>query len=161
MECGAVTNYAYLSCAGKLFRSSHFPFPEVNITHRFPNFLFVHCFNTSKNSYKYFTHKMASEELSWQDKVSKKRAAQQDCIPEAWRLPASDIKSLSSDANVLALPEKSGLLSSEELGITSEYDVIALSEKLRSGTFTAVAVVTAFCKRAAIAHQAVCFVVLF
>ena len=85
----------------------------------------------------------------------KKRAAQLECIPEARLLPASDIKSLKSDANVLALPAKSGLLSHEELQITSKYDVVALSEKLRSGTFSALAVATAFCKRAAIAHQAV------
>lgn len=87
--------------------------------------------------------------------MSKKRAAQQECIPEAWRLPAFDIKSLKSDANVLSLPAKSGLLSPEELEITSKYDVVALSEKLRSGTFSALTVATAFCKRAAIAHQAV------
>lgn len=70
-------------------------------------------------------------------------------------MPASDIKSLKSDANVLALPAKSGLLSPEELEITSKYDVVALSENLRSDTFSALAVATAFCKRAAIAHQAV------
>ena len=98
---------------------------------------------------------MVSKEVSWQDKVSKKKAAQLECIPEAWRLHVSDLKSLSPDANVLALPEKCGLLSSEELEITSKYDLVALSEKLKTGSLSAVAVATAFCKRAAIAHQAV------
>lgn len=56
---------------------------------------------------------------------------------------------------MLALPAKSGLLSPEELEITSKYDAVALSENLRSDTFSALAVATAFCKRAAIAHQAV------
>jgi amidase len=98
---------------------------------------------------------MAAEQVSWQDKVSKKKATQSECIPEAWRLSESDIKTLSPDANVLALPEKCGLLLPQELEITSKYDVVALSEKLREGSLTATAVVTAFCKRAAIAHQAV------
>lgn len=98
---------------------------------------------------------MATEQVSWQDKVSKKKAAQVECIPEAWRLPESDLKALGPDANVLALPKKCGLLSPEELEITSKYDVIALSEKLREGSFSATAVASAFCKRAAIAHQAV------
>jgi amidase len=98
---------------------------------------------------------MASKEISWQDKASKKKGAQLECIPEAWRLPAPDLEGLTSDANVLTLPEKSGLLSPEELEVTSRYDVVALSKKLRAGGLSAVGVTTAFCKRAAIAHQAV------
>lgn len=98
---------------------------------------------------------MATQEASWQDKVARKRAAQLECIPQAWRLPAEDIKGLGPDANVLTLPESSGLLSAEELEITSKYDVVALSEKLQTGAFSAVTVTTAFSKRAALAHQAV------
>jgi amidase len=97
---------------------------------------------------------MAAEQVSWQDKASKKKAAQFECIPEAWRLPHSTLKALGPDSNVLALPETCGLLSPEELEITSKYDLVALSEKLGEGSLSATAVATAFCKRAAIAHQA-------
>ena len=98
---------------------------------------------------------MASEQVSWQEKASKKKAAQYDSIPAAWRLPKSVLEGLGTDANVLALPETCGILSPEEIEITSRDDVVALSAKLREGSLSAVAVATAFSKRAAIAHQAV------
>jgi len=98
---------------------------------------------------------MASEEMSWQDKAAKKKAAQKASIPEAWRLPKSILEGISSTASVLRLPAESDLLSSEELDMTSNYDLVDLSQKLQARTFSALTVTTAFCKRAAIAHQAV------
>ncbi|KAF9880838.1 hypothetical protein CkaCkLH20_01880 [Colletotrichum karsti] len=58
--------------------------------------------------------------------------------------------------NVTALPRDSGLLSPEELEITETYDVVALAEAIAARKYTAVAVVTAFSKRAIIAHQLTC-----
>lgn len=51
-------------------------------------------------------------------------------------------------------PAESGLLSAEELAIT-EQTAAVLVDKLAKGELSSVQVTTAFCKRAAIAHQLV------
>ena len=55
----------------------------------------------------------------------------------------------------LDLPRRSGILNDKELEIT-ETNAGELVRSLASGALTSLEVVTAFCKRAAIAHQAVC-----
>ncbi|KAK0713245.1 amidase signature domain-containing protein [Lasiosphaeria miniovina] len=59
----------------------------------------------------------------------------------------------SAPRNVTAIPRECGLLTAEELAITENYDAVTLAEAMRTRKLTAVAVATAFAKRAIIAHQ--------
>lgn len=61
---------------------------------------------------------------------------------------------LLKDQNSITLPQKSGILSERELELTG-LTATKLLPLIHNGTYTAVEVTTAFCKRAAIAHQAV------
>ncbi|KAM0426358.1 hypothetical protein ACHAPT_008399 [Fusarium lateritium] len=75
-------------------------------------------------------------------------------VPSALRLPQSIID--NPPKNVTNIPRDCGILSPEEIEITESYDVIALAEAIASKKFSAVAVATAFSKRAIIAHQLTC-----
>ncbi|KAM3455106.1 hypothetical protein NHJ6243_008662 [Beauveria neobassiana] len=77
-----------------------------------------------------------------------------DSIPVALRLPQHIID--SAPKNVTAIPRLSGLLTERELHITEAYDAVALAAALAAKTYSAVEVATAFCKRAAMAHQLTC-----
>lgn len=94
---------------------------------------------------------------NWQRIAAEKRASAFERIPKSWRLPHSLLEKLNSTTpdNVLKIPHDCGILSKQELEITEQYDATALAEKLARGKFTAVAVTTAFSKRAAIAQQLV------
>ena len=87
---------------------------------------------------------------SWKDVAADKYERITKSIPSEWKI---DTKNLSD--NVMDVPAKCGLLSEEELKIT-ESSAVDLVGKLAKGELKAVAVTTAFCKRAAIAHQVVC-----
>ncbi|EOD46241.1 Amidase [Neofusicoccum parvum] len=93
----------------------------------------------------------------WQTRAAEKRAANLAKIPAEWRLPEATLKGIHEESNVsvLDLPRSSGLLTEEELHITEDFDATGLFEQLSTGALTAQAVASAFCKRAAIAHQAV------
>ncbi|KAK3386014.1 amidase signature domain-containing protein [Podospora didyma] len=58
--------------------------------------------------------------------------------------------------DVTAVPRECGLLSAEEVDITEKYDAVGLAEAIACKKLTAVAVATAFGKRAIIAHQLTC-----
>lgn len=88
----------------------------------------------------------------WRSIAERKQLKREAAIPQEWRIDSSQYSRLQ---NVLAVPTTCGLLSSKELAITSDYDAVALVEKLRARRFSAEEVVTAFCKRAAIAQQLV------
>ncbi len=99
---------------------------------------------------------MAVKQEPWEQTAAAKRAAQLNSIPEVWRLSAAYLEKAVNDPDgVMKVPVQCGLLSDQELDITENYDVVGLSEKLQSGSLSAKAVVSAFCKRAAIAHQLV------
>ena len=74
-------------------------------------------------------------------------------IPEEWYLPQDLIDNAPKD--VSNIPSTCGLLNAEELEITEAYDATGLAEALAARKYTAVTVVKAFIKRAAIAHQLV------
>ncbi|KAF2171234.1 hypothetical protein M409DRAFT_50700 [Zasmidium cellare ATCC 36951] len=74
-----------------------------------------------------------------------------DKIPKELVLPDSIIENPPLD--VTRIPRECGLLTDEELDITENYDLVALSEAIASRKLTSVQVTSAFCKRAAIAHQ--------
>ncbi|KAH7905825.1 amidase signature domain-containing protein [Hygrophoropsis aurantiaca] len=71
-------------------------------------------------------------------------------IPDYLRLPASILKNLPLD--VTGIPESCGLLTSSELAIT-ELDATTICQRIARGELSSVETVTAFGKRAAIAHQ--------
>ena len=97
------------------------------------------------------------EKLDWEAIAAAKQKENLGKIPPEWRLPASALKdiSASSTGNVLDVPRTCGILSEVELEITEKYDAPTLVEKMRSKELSAVAVTTAFCKRAAVAQQLV------
>ncbi|KAI9158302.1 amidase-6 [Paramyrothecium foliicola] len=85
--------------------------------------------------------------MSWQERAADKKKRIDATIPEAWR-----IKDVPTAASVMDYPRQSGILSTEELDIT-ESSATDLVHKIAAGELTSVAVTTAFCKRAALAHQ--------
>jgi amidase len=91
----------------------------------------------------------SSQKMTWEDIAADKRSRLESTIPQEWRL-----KSIPSEDNVMDVPKKSGILTDKEIAIT-ESSAVDLVEKLASKQLTSVDVTTAFCKRAAIAHQLV------
>ena len=77
-----------------------------------------------------------------------------DKVPKALLLPPEVIR--NPPRNVTSIPRDCGLLTPDELEITEGYDATALAQAIRDGKLTAVAVATAFAKRAIIAHQLTC-----
>ncbi|KAL2357109.1 acetamidase [Cryomyces antarcticus] len=87
---------------------------------------------------------------SWQSIAARKKEEQTSRIPKEWLLAREPSPNLN---NVLSVPRSCRLLSERELAITENYDATALAEEIAKGRLKSVDVVTAFCKRAAIAHQ--------
>merc|ERR1712000_294380 len=85
--------------------------------------------------------------MTWEQVVEDKRARLEATIPSEWR-----IKSKPTEGSVMAYPKQSGIMTPEELSIT-ESSAVDLVAQLASRKLTSVAVTTAFCKRAALAHQ--------
>ena len=90
---------------------------------------------------------------TWQDKAEAKVAETKSKIPKEWRLHEDDLLAAKKQRQ-LSGPFIEGFLSAQELEITSNA-AAPLVSKLQSGHYTALQVTTAFCKRAAIAHQIV------
>ncbi|TKA24468.1 hypothetical protein B0A50_06625 [Salinomyces thailandicus] len=88
---------------------------------------------------------------TWRDIAARKQQERADRIPKEWRLPSAHKN--GSNGNVLDVPRKCGLLTTQELSITEDYDATALVAALTSRRLSSVDITTAFCKRAAIAHQ--------
>jgi amidase len=89
---------------------------------------------------------------TWQEIGLQKRGLRDSLIPDAWRI---EKKEYPSGSSVLGIPETCGILSAEEVVITSKYDAVDIVRLIKDGKYTAEAVTTAFCKRAAIAQQLV------
>jgi len=87
---------------------------------------------------------------SWSDLAADKKQRQQKAIPTEWLITPPPETTL----NVVHVPETCGLLTAKEIAITNE-DLNLLLKKLASGEWSAVAVTTAFYKRAIIAQQLV------
>jgi len=87
--------------------------------------------------------------MAWEEIAEDKRARLASTIPKEWLL-----KSPATELSVMDYPKKSGILSTEELAIT-ESSATDLVDKMAAGQLTSVAVTTAFCNRAALAHQLV------
>ncbi|KAI1801954.1 amidase [Daldinia bambusicola] len=90
---------------------------------------------------------------SWQELQAAKRAERDSRIPTEWKLKPEDIPP-EYTVDLRPFVNSYDILTPAELAITSEnYDATSLAAAIASGKFTAVEVVTAFCKRAAIGHQ--------
>ena len=92
---------------------------------------------------------MGSQEPAWKAKAAEKRVSQLASIPKEWRLP----EPVPKPKNACEYIKTSGILTQEELKITETTDATILLRKMASGSLSAVAVMTAFAKRAAIAQQ--------
>ena len=88
--------------------------------------------------------------MTWEKTAAEKKARIAATIPQEWR-----IKSLPTEDSVMGFPKISGIMSPKEIAIT-ESSATELVAKMAAGKLTSVAVTTAFCKRAALAHQLVC-----
>jgi len=85
----------------------------------------------------------------WKETARLRRQQQYDAIPPAWRL-----KTIPADfKDSRYVIERSGLLTPRELDITSTVGAGKILRKYEEGDWTVEEVVTAFCKRAAIAQQ--------
>jgi amidase len=89
----------------------------------------------------------------WKEVVAEKLSADEAKIPEPWRL-SPDVITAAKSRKQIAGDFVESLLDSETLQITS-VDAPDLVAAMGNGSLTAVQVVTAYCKRAAFAHQLV------
>ncbi|KAH8809188.1 amidase signature domain-containing protein, partial [Xylogone sp. PMI_703] len=87
---------------------------------------------------------------SWQELAENKRQAVRGLIPPKWRLPLP-LPSYETQKDVTG-PYIHKYLTSREIEIT-EADAVKIVKQTKSGQWTATEVITAFCHRAALAHQ--------
>jgi amidase len=83
--------------------------------------------------------------------AARKQTERNNKIPPQWLIDSA----LRNATSVLHIPVTCGVLSDVECDITSKFDATTLLKKLKEGTWSAEQVITAFCKRAAIAQQLV------
>jgi amidase len=95
--------------------------------------------------------------------AQRKKAEQSSRIPEAWKVDTSAILNSPNKSILKQLTPKNGpsiwskVLSEKEIDITTGKDAVDIVEGIKAGTWSAEEVTTAFCKRAAVAHQLVSF----
>ena len=92
----------------------------------------------------------------WRAIAARKKQEQLARIPQSWRLDPDCPR-----MNLLEASRTCGILNKRELQITEYRDATALLEDLETGALKSVDVVTAFCKRAAVAQQLVLIMHLF
>lgn len=97
--------------------------------------------------------KRATPYKPWQDIVADKKAEQLSRIPKAWLLAEEVVRSSHGTTDLRPLAWTSGILSEREVEITNTPDATSLLAKIADRTYRSVEVVTAFCKRAAVAQQ--------
>lgn len=93
----------------------------------------------------------------WRTLAASKRASVFTKIPKVWLLPPSQTSQYTETApiSVLDVPRTCGILTEKELDITENYDATDLVKMMAERQLTSTEVVTAFCKRAAVAQQCV------
>lgn len=97
-----------------------------------------------------------TSQIPWKDLVAQKRRECARKIPREWTL-SEDQLSVPACLLEYDLPRRTGLLSELELDLTENFTAKELLVILASGHVSSLAVTTAFCKRAAIAQQVVCW----
>lgn len=79
-----------------------------------------------------------------------------DAIPAEWRVSKEALAAYPAGSDIRPLAWTCGILTARELDITdTSKDATTLVQELASGAVSAEEAVTAFSKRAAVAHQAV------
>lgn len=93
------------------------------------------------------------DKLNWAKIAAEAQAKLIDSIPAEWQIPQHRLPP-DSRLDVSGFPAESGILSLHELDITDNFatDIV---RNIATGEWTSQEVTTAFCKRAAIAHQLV------
>lgn len=90
---------------------------------------------------------------SWQDLAAAKKAEQDSRIPPEWKLHPDQLPP-EGTVDLRPFASTCGLLTEKDLEITGDqYDATGLAAAVAAGTYTALEVATAFCKRAAVGHQ--------
>lgn len=91
----------------------------------------------------------------WKEISAKAQEILYNSIPSEWRIPKDKLPS-EDRKDVTDFPAKCGLLSDAEVKITDSYatDIV---KKIAAGEWKAEDVTRAFCKRAAVAQQVVCY----
>jgi len=92
-------------------------------------------------------------ETDWTDIAAKAQTKLRNSIPSEYRIPPDKLPG-DNVLDVTDFPAKCGLLSDAELKITESF-ATEIVGAVAAGEWSAVEVTTAFCKRAAIAHQVV------
>jgi len=87
---------------------------------------------------------------TWEEVARCQRKQVMDAIPTEYLVPEKNLNSI----HLVNLRATSGILTSRELVITS-LSATSLLRQIHDETYTSVEVAQAFCKTAAIAHQAV------
>lgn len=87
--------------------------------------------------------------MAWKEIAEAEKSRIDNSIPQEWRVSIAEDKT-----NFETLPRYSKILTASEIEIT-ESPAENLVRELATGKLTSVAVTTAFCKRAALAHQLV------
>ncbi|KAK9423364.1 putative amidase [Seiridium unicorne] len=91
----------------------------------------------------------------WTKLIEAKRATQIAQIPPEWRLPTGLLKDINetSDESAFNILTQKDLLTDDEVRLTEKYSARDLCAELAAGRLSAAEVCTAFCHRAAVAHQ--------
>lgn len=97
----------------------------------------------------------STENLDWTDIAAKAQTKLINSIPAKWRIPHDKLPP-DEQLDVTGFPRQSGMLTETELKITESF-ATEIVGTVAAGEWTAEEVATAFCKRAAIAHQLVRF----
>lgn len=87
--------------------------------------------------------------MAWKEIAVAEKGRVDNSIPQEWRVSIAE-----NEPNFETLPRSSKILKDFEIEIT-ESSAESLVRELATGKLTSVAVTTAFCKRAALAHQLV------
>ena len=92
---------------------------------------------------------------AWQEAAAAARRSVEESIPQAWRLPKQLLdRAFKGDLKPSDCETRDvGILDDKDIQITEMAEIDELQKQLRRGALSAVEVTTAFCKRAAIAHQ--------
>jgi amidase len=93
---------------------------------------------------------MPPTQLTWQETASERKRTIEEKIPPEWRVDKTQLEG----RRLVDLPRTSGLLTDKEMLIT-ELSAVEILAAIRERRLTAIETTKAFCKRAAIAHQAV------
>ncbi|KAK4938223.1 hypothetical protein LTR10_021296 [Elasticomyces elasticus] len=89
----------------------------------------------------------------WQEIAAAKKAEQASRIPTEWKLSDKALKAAETTVDLRPIAASCGILTEKEVEITGKYDATELAAEIAKGTYSAVEVTMAYCKRAAVAQQ--------